>query len=166
MNPRSLISELDEVDQMASQVLNFIEKSNLKEEIIIDGNKASVKVDSKLDSIFKDIKKTVGTLKSLFSKTLNTPRNAVTESFLKFYRLVSENSNKILKVAQGTIDVMPDKGLMGRTADYARKTLWKFCDSVNDTLKMVNVYIPDKNYRIEPVGLRESKLVDEFLSLR
>jgi len=168
MNPRTLIGELDELEGMADNVIKLLRSSELREEIVIEGSKARIEVDEKLDSIFSDVKKSTNTLKNIFSRTLNTPRFAVTDTFLKFYRLISENARKILAVAQKVMSGMPEDGLLGRTKRYAWKTIDKFTDTTNRTLETVNSFIPDRNYRIKLAHLPESRhdLVDEFLRLR
>jgi hypothetical protein len=143
---------LDEVVEGADDFLEMISKIHARESIVITDNKATVKVGDNLKELFVDIKKTANTLKNLYTKTILTPRHAVTSTFLKYYRLISQNTKKIIEQARKILARLPKGGLLAKATELGDDVLFSFKDAINETLTQINSFIPDRNFHIDLVS--------------
>lgn len=87
---------LDYAFQLLDDFYHYIDKIPLHEKIKInDYGTASIEIDNKIKDLTLDAKKTVVLAKNLYKQIEKSKRQAVTNNFLKFFRLISENSKKV-----------------------------------------------------------------------
>jgi hypothetical protein len=139
--------QLDYAYNLLNDFLNTIEKVSLKERININKyGTASIEVDSKITSLTVDAKKTISLAKNLYKQITSTKRQAVTERFLKYFRLISENSRKVIaKMARLLSDsawlenipnTITKKGV--QAIEYFRQSINSVLNELNDKINILN----------------------------
>jgi hypothetical protein len=146
------MDELSRAEKLLDLFIDDLE-SVLRERISInDHGVARTVVDSGVKPLAVDARKTVTLAKTLFKQILSTKRQAVTSRFLKYFRLVSENSRK---VAQALTQAISDGAWLRRAPrDVTKKGVLAvdaFTAGINDVIGEVNERILSSNEKISLV---------------
>ena len=148
-----VIQDLDRAAYFLDSFLSDLNELPLREKINIDDNgKATTIIDEKIEPLTLDAKQTIYMAKKLYQRVQSIPRKAVNSSFLKYFRLISENARKISKKM---IQLLSDSSWF---SILARPVLKKgatainlFINSINGVFDEINDCIPDRNYQITKV---------------
>jgi len=146
---------LDKTAEMADEVIEALDELKLTERISIDRDtgRASIDIDDDARALFKDVKSTVGAAKKLYLDVQKIPRNAVTDRYLKFYRLIADNSKKVSQtIAKQFADAYWIHKVPPKVFQKGRAVVSFFVDAINGVLRDVNSRIRDKNYIIPEVA--------------
>jgi hypothetical protein len=152
---------LDYASQLLDNFLNELENIPLKERISINKyGTASTVVEPKIKELTTDAKKTISLAKNLYKQVMDSKRQVVTGRFLKFFRLISENSKKVSTTMSRLLsDTTWLSRIPGQVIKKGIVAIEYFRRSINQVIEELNERIMDKNEKIALVPSVQWKAV-------
>jgi hypothetical protein len=133
------ISSLNDSIELCDSFIDEL-RGPVRERLIFgNNNKVSIEIDHNLVSVFKDVKKTTELAKNLYSQIMKTKRKVVTSSFEKYFRLISENTRKLVGFVK---QIFNDKKVILRLPtnllDKGKTVIDSFVENMNSVFTDIN----------------------------
>jgi len=168
----NIVNRLENTLDSLDDLISSYERNIIREEIEINGNKASVIIrDFESLPLLKNLRKILRIAHHFIKDIFKT--KFIQNKYLKFFRLISEDCHKTSSHAAKRItQEYWGKKIPGKMLDNAKETIDKMIFEVNEIISFLNLKIkqrsdqikeiPDINWVQKKARYAESKLFEEI----